>query len=584
MRRLTAIVLAAVGIAVLAPGAAPRAQTAEPPCVFGAVPHCATAHWPVAGADAISQNLIDRGVAMLYGFNGGEARAYFARAAAHQTAIHRRLAFPYWGIAESYTIDINLPWTADTESAGSAAALAARKALAGEPKPSHEVYDLVHAAAVRFSGNPCRTELDAYGSALDSAALHHAGSANFLVVAGFALLTMDNADNPDPAQQSACPQPAAVAAGAAAEEIDHTASATPHYPQVVKYMALARSLQPWNLGLHHLSIHEHEYASNTTYPNRWQNARHDANALAAYSYPDGLSHLAHMAGHIFTRDGEYQRTIDTNAVALDNDHRYYALADGDGQHYLNRYHTHDIDFVLYALTTDGYDDKALDLVKGGFRPMTMASGGRPIEQYPNGRPLLSLLLRLHDTKGLPSPHPDDAIRQPWRARLGALSAARQGYAALALEMADASSVAIHDDTLSYLARAQLAKIGRLPAAQASQPRGCRDEMDCYTRAYALNSVAYNGDPKDYWYVPVGEGYGAALLGAGRYADAKKVFAAELTRFPRDPHLEWGLSAAYAKAPASSCGPDHASSCEVYYRDLYKAHWHGAADLSLQDLG
>jgi len=38
----------------------------------------------------------------------------------------------------------------------------------------------------------------------------------------------------------------------------------------------------------------------------------------------------------------------------------------------------------------------------------------------------------------------------------------------------------------------------------------------------------------------GEAYGAALLAAGQVRDAEAVFAAELKRYPNDPHSEWRL--------------------------------------------
>jgi predicted Zn-dependent protease len=74
--------------------------------------------------------------------------------------------------------------------------------------------------------------------------------------------------------------------------------------------------------------------------------------------------------------------------------------------------------------------------------------------------------------------------------------------------------------------------------------------------------------------PVGEGYGAALLAAGQAAGAEPVFRAELARFPNDPHLEWGLAEALKAQGKDDSVP----------RAAYKAHWKGAHDLTLDDLG
>jgi tetratricopeptide (TPR) repeat protein len=588
MRRLAAVMLAtAFAVLPLPPRPATAQGAPSPPCTFPRASldrpdlPCATASWPVPGADAATQHAIDRGVAMMYGFNGGEARAYFKEALASHRRLHHgaELAFAWWAIAETYTIDINLPWTAATEKNGALAARNAAQAL--KPSDDSEMRDLVHAAVARFSGGTCPNELTAYGNRLGPAMARHHDRPNFLVVAGYALYTLDNLTDTDPAQQSACPLPAALAAHAMSEEVRHTTRDQAHHQkQILDGLARAEQLQPWNLGAHHLSIHENEYISNKNSPLAWQRARPDARALEGYGYPDGLSHLPHMAGHIFTRDGEYERTIRTNARALDNDHRYYREGDGEGQHYLDRYHTHDIDFVLYSLTTIGRNDEARAVVQGAFHA-SGASHGPPIEQYPNGRPLLSLLLRLHDDAQLPSPHPDEAIREPWREQLASLSAARQGAAKLALEIADPLSCAQKDATLALLVRAQIAKHRpgtAFPpytcAGVPTPPIACARAVDCYAAAYALNRLAYSGDPKDYWMAPVGEGYGAALLAAGQAAGAEPVFRAELARFPNDPHLEWGLAEALKAQGKDDSVP----------RAAYKTHWKGAHDLTLDDLG
>ena len=72
----------------------------------------------------------------------------------------------------------------------------------------------------------------------------------------------------------------------------------------------------------------------------------------------------------------------------------------------------------------------------------------------------------------------------------------------------------------------------------------------------------------------GEGYGAALLASDKPALAETVFAAELKRFPNDPHLEWGLARALAAQGKDDAVP----------RAAYRAHWKGPRDLTLDDLG
>ena len=66
----------------------------------------------------------------------------------------------------------------------------------------------------------------------------------------------------------------------------------------------------------------------------------------------------------------------------------------------------------------------------------------------------------------------------------------------------------------------------------------------------------------------------ALLALVLLVAAAAFFAAELVRFPNDPHLEWGLAEAQAAQ-----GKDDAAA-----RAAYRAHWKGTRDLTLADLG
>jgi hypothetical protein len=130
----------------------------------------------------------------------------------------------------------------------------------------------------------------------------------------------------------------------------------------------------------------------------------------------------------------------------------------------------------------------------------------------------------------------------------------------------------------------VAKLGPLPRPTPPPPGArryeCSGVLDCYAKAYALNRSAYNGDPKDYWYVPVGEGYAAELLRLGRHEQALAVFRAEMTRFANDPHLEWGAWQACKALASPSAACKDTDALERAYRE----HWKGAAELTLDDLG
>ncbi len=176
---------------------------------------------------------------------------------------------------------------------------------------------------------------------------------------------------------------------------------------------------------------------------------------------------------------------------------------------------------------------------------------------------LSLQLRLHGPVDIPHP-PDGNIREPWRTQLGALAAARNHHGAYALELARQHKSDTGDATLLELVQARLA-----PAYSAAAE-------EHYLAAYRCNKNAYSGDPKDYWMVPIGEGYGAVLLARGKFPTARDVFDAERARFPFDPRLEWGLAQAYIGM--------HQPALAAKWFAASKAHWKGTRPLALRDLG
>ena len=144
----------------------------------------------------------------------------------------------------------------------------------------------------------------------------------------------------------------------------------------------------------------------------------------------------------------------------------------------------------------------------------------------------------------------------------AVAAARSGDAAKAR-----SSLAKIDPT-------EAVRRALVEATLALRAKDLDAALAAYARAYAKTKTAYPGDPKTSWATPVGEGYGAALLAAGKPAEAETVFTAELERFPNDPHLEWGLAEALAELHQDDAAP----------RASYRAHWKGSSDLTLDRLG
>ncbi|MDP9106519.1 MAG: hypothetical protein M3N49_11380 [Candidatus Eremiobacteraeota bacterium] len=569
-----------------------------PPVWAASDPTRSLVRWPVAAARTPAvQRCIDHGVAMLYGFSVGQAREDFMRANALQGG--PGLALAWWGIAESWTIDINLP--SSTPANELLAAQAAQKALALSENPTtaaeKETRALAEAIVLRFpapasppapaSNCTINEQFQAYALALNDYVRNTStATGNAFVIAGFAWYTMEQ--NPATGCKVAAASSALAKSFAALDDVtppNPLCVAPPQAPpskidQAIADADRAIQLDPNNPGPHHLGVHARETCGFGT----TAAARADADALTSYRYGPGSSHLVHMASHIYSRIGLYQSIVGSyqsilaaNTRAVLNDHDYDRRTPaGQGQQYLNRYHTHDIDFLLYAWTTIGQYAGAQRFVQ---------------HEYPNGRPYLSVLLRLHRTDLLPPPHPDDAMREPSREILAALSAARQGDDALAKQLGaqPLSDGSAQDPALIDLVRAQI---------HVRQARHY-DALVDYNRAYCEKYVpkatphrtcmvptapagcppppqASPGDPKDFWMVPIGEGYGKTLLQTRNYAAAANVFRTELCRFPYDPHLEWGAAQAYRAMG------DRARAAR--YALLYMMHWRGTAPLTMDQLG
>jgi tetratricopeptide (TPR) repeat protein len=489
---------AAVALAVVLGGAAPvpatSAQAVQP----------ARAHWAAQGADDETQRLIDRGVMMLFAFDVGEARVAFGK------AIERSpdAALAYWGAAEADTIDINQPQTEAGDRRGAAMVAEARKHLAHASEVERV---LVDAIAKRYAAGDRKERFARYADALSGWTKTHRDDANVLTVAAFAIWNAEDA------------------------LFDGHDAITPKSKEMLADLDDALKLEPTNLGARHLRIHLLEELR------RAQEAIPDAEALGSYSYPPGTSHLPHMTGHIWARVGEYARLVADNERAVANDQAWFALGDGPGQQYMRFYHDHDVDFVLYGLTTVGRDDEARAFARTETDAMQIKAA-----------------LRMHDDAWVAS---IGAGRRGIFAYAHAIAAARQGD--LATARAERAKVGF-----------EAARAGPVDAALAQAAHDGAARIAAYARAYDETKNRLPGDPKNSWEAPIGEGYAAALLAGDKSAEAEKVFAAELKRFPNDPRLEFGLAEALKAQGKDDAVP----------RAAYKSHWKGTHDLTLAALG
>jgi hypothetical protein len=466
----------------------------------------ATAHRTIATDSAQTQRLFDAGLLRLYAFNIGEARDDFARAAKADP----KAVMPYWGLMLVETEDINAPATPEGEKRALAALAAARKRPAAPQESA-----LIAATAVRFTTpGSLQAKYRAFRTAIRAYVDRYPADADGAVEA------LD----------------AGLLAGDPFAGTD--GSLTPEGQRMAADAERAHTADPGNVGEHHFAIHFWELA------NRPAAALSDAQYLAGLTYEPGLSHLPHMAAHVYVRLGDLEDEIAVNRIAVANDEAYFALpgADRSGQICMHAYHDHDVSFIAYGLTTAGLDDDALAAAAAGSATVQAQTLIR-MHRYADARKIVPA---------------DDHFER-------ALLAMRTGdYAGqLAERAAYAKSADADQASLAFLDGDRARILGDQAAALAA-----------YARAFELERAGYIGDPRHQWFAPIDEAYGAALLRAGRAAEAETLFRDELVRFPHDPWLLFGLTSA-----RSARGIDDATaSLELTRR------WRGAGALTLDQLG
>ena len=153
------------------------------------------------------------------------------------------------------------------------------------------------------------------------------------------------------------------------------------------------------------------------------------------------------------------------------------------------------------------------------------------------------------------PEPDDSVpyvKAMWRYARG-VSAAKNGDIAAAQAEAAAIAALHKDADFTFLEGGGIPAHDVLAIAQHMIAGRIAQHQDDYEKAIEQFSaatvieenLAYTEPP--YWYYPVRQTLGAALLQAGRVDEAKQTFMTSLLRVPNNGWALFGLAAAYDTA-------------------------------------
>jgi tetratricopeptide (TPR) repeat protein len=422
--------------------------------------------------------------------------------------------------------NINAPMAPEAVAPAVRAAASAMR-LAQGATPAEQA--LIRAVARRYSANPGanagadRAALDkAYADAMTAAARAHPNNDTIQVL--FAEALMDLA-----------PWDYWAAAGT-----------QPKHRTAELVDALERVLErnPSHPGAAHYYIHAMEASA---HPDK---ALPAARVLARQI--PGAGHIVHMPSHIYYRLGMYREALQSNVQAVAVDEKYFSASSSDPV-YRGAYYPHNIHFMMVSalmggdgkttLDAAGKLDKAVpaDAVKavGALQPVKSAPYFAHV-QFSSPDVLVSL----------PDPGLEFVlVKAMWHyaravgyVRQGAADAANREVAAIERIERSADFKPLTDwaipgreivQTARAVARGRVADLqGKLPEAIAA-----------YREAVAIQDALPYMEPP-YWYYPVRQSLGVALLRAGQLDNAEQVFRTSLARIPSNGWALRGLMEVY----------------------------------------
>ena len=522
---------------------------AAPPTSGTAVPlydNLGDLHYPVDTRHELAQRYFDQGLRLTYAFNHGEALRAFRAAQQHDP----QCAMCYWGEAFVLGPNINAPMDADAANPAVAAINKARD-LAHDAKEK----GWIEALAKRYSDDPDadRGPLnEAYAAAMGELAGQYPADQEIAVFFVDALMNTSPWDY---------------------WEADGVTSKG----RIGEAIAMAEQVlqrNPNHPGAIHLYIHLTE-ASND--PHR---AEPYAERLAGLM--PGAGHLVHMPSHTFFRVGRYEDSENVNKRAVKADEDYLDQVGYDGL-YAFGYYPHNIHYVLTSAQMAGDAATAFEYaerLQGKIPDVIAASVGWT-------QAILTAPYYAHAQLSTPATIlalPDPGTQFPfvqamWHYARGVAYAAQgemenaQTESARIAELNNSSDFGMLLDWAvpapDLLRIAQHVLAGRIAQAQNDAQRAVKE----FEIAAAIqDTIAYMEPP--YWYYPVSQSLGAALLQAGEPQRAVAAFERSLEQFPENG---WSL---YGLMQALQACDDAVAAQDVEQR--FKQAWAGG-ELDLRKL-
>lgn len=494
-----------------------KADEASPPPLYKDL---GKLHLSITTRSPRAQAYFDQGLRLLFSFNHAEAARAFR--AAQQA--DPQCAMCHWGEALVLGPNINAPMFPEAMAPAFAAA---ERAAAAANTASPVEQALVRAVNQRYAAQaPAdRAPLDqAYAAAMGEAARSFPNDDTVQVLFAESLMDLSPWDYWEAG--GASPK------GRTQELVD----------------ALERVLErnPSHPGAIHYYIHAMEAS---THPEK---ALPYARQLARQI--PGAGHIVHMPSHIYYRVGLYKDALQSNIDAIAIDEKYFRGAASDPV-YKGAYYPHNIHFAMVSALMGG-DGKA---TLQATQRLEQSISPELLRAIPPMQPVRAAPYFAHvqfsspeTLLALPAPGEEFVLLRAMWHYARAVGFARKGMwddsqrevdSIAAIEQkADFKPLADWGVPGANIVRtARLVAAGKLAEAKGELPSA----ITLFTQAVAAQDALPYTEPP-YWYYPVRQSLGAALLKAGKLDEAEAAFRASFAKTPSNGWALRGLVEVYEK--------------------------------------
>jgi tetratricopeptide (TPR) repeat protein len=495
--------------------AAPDFADSDPPLWEG----LGSITYKITSSSPQAQAYFDQGLRLTYAFNHSEAQRAFRKAQKLDPAC----AMCFWGEALVLGPNINMPMAEDAVAPAFATAQKA-KALAGNATAREQA--LIAALVERYAQDvkADRAPLDAaYAAAMSKVAAQFADDNEIAVLYAESVMDLSPWNYWQPGGRDPNPQSA------------------PIVPTLEGVLARNAS----HPGAIHYYIHAVEASD------RPERAEPYADRLRG-AIPNA-GHLVHMPSHIYYRVGRYLDALADNKVAVGVDEKYLTDTGAPMGVYRLGYYPHNIHFVMASaqMAGDGVTVIAAADKLRGLIPDEVARGIALVQPV-KAAPYFARAQFSTPDAILALPDPGDAIpyvKATWHYARGVAYATRHDFDAA---MAQANAIETIERTADFslltassvpaqdvLKLARTVILGRIAQAQGN----FGSAVEQFAQAALIQDALPYTEPP-YWYYPVRQSLAAALLQAGRLAEAEDQFMRALKRAPANGWSYFGLLALY----------------------------------------